>query len=184
MKWWQKKPLLLLLAALTLIAAIWLSIWLAGPRARTLDERVHDVAVQLKCPVCQGESVADSPSQISKQMRQSIREQLQVGKSESQVIQYFVNSYGEQIVWTPQWQGFTILAWLVPIALLLGGSALLFFVLRDWRSVAVASRPTEEDKAIERELADVDEEHLKRYRAALERELAEEDVLFQQKEAG
>src|SRR5256885_8305897 len=113
----QKKPLLLLLSVLTVIAAIWLSLWLAGPRERTLDERVHDVAIQLKCPVCQGESVADSQAQISKQIRESIRQRLQAGQSEQEVIQYFINSYGEQIVWAPQWRGFTLLAWIVPILL-------------------------------------------------------------------
>src|SRR5712691_8278603 len=126
MRWWQRKPIFMLVAVLAVIAAIWLSLWLAGPRERTLDQRVREVAVQLKCPVCQGESVADSPSQISKQIREIIRQKLQAGQSEQEVIQYFVSRYGEQIVWVPQWQGITLLAWLVPILLLFGGVALLF----------------------------------------------------------
>jgi cytochrome c-type biogenesis protein CcmH len=183
MRWWQRKPIFMLVAVLAVIAAIWLSLWLAGPRSRTLDERVHAVAVQLKCPVCQGESVADSPSQISKQIREIIRQKLQAGQSEQEVIQYFVSRYGEQIVWVPQWQGITLLAWLVPILLLFGGGALLCFVLRDWRTAAISARLTEEDQDVARELDDVDEESMKRYRSLLEREMAADDVLFEQRGA-
>src|SRR5579864_9649129 len=111
----HQRPLIIL-AIIILIAAIWSFITLNAARNETLDQRVHDVASQLKCPVCQGESVADSPSTISQQMRAVIRQQLQSGKSEQEVIQYFVDRYGEQIVWSPPWQGFTLLAWLVPIA--------------------------------------------------------------------
>src|SRR5713226_7305369 len=129
----QRQPLFLLLALLAVIAAIWSFTILTAARTQTLDQRVHDVASQLKCPVCQGESVADSPSTISQQMRGVIRQQLQSGQSEQQVIQYFIDRYGQQIVWSPPWQGFSLLVWLVPIVLLLGGAALLYFVLRDWR---------------------------------------------------
>ena len=152
----QRQPLFLLLALLAVIAAIWSFMILTAARNETLDQRVHDVASQLKCPVCQGESVADSPSTISQQMRAVIRQQLQSGKSEQEVIQYFVDRYGEQIVWSPPWQGFTLLAWLVPIALLLVGALLLFTVLRSWRTAPV-TRPTSDDNA---ELAGIGRAHV------------------------
>ena len=170
----QRQPLFLLLALLAVIAAIWSFMILADARNETLDQRVHDVASQLKCPVCQGESVADSPATISQQMRAVIRQQLQSGKSEQEVIQYFVDRYGEQIVWSPPWQGFTLLAWLVPIALLLVGAFLLFTVLRSWRT-APFIRPTGDDNA---ELADIDAADLERYRAQIEDELAASDPIF------
>jgi len=170
----QRQPLFLLLALLAVIAATWSFMILAAARNETLDQRVHNVASQLKCPVCQGESVADSPSTISQQMRAVIRQQLQSGKSEQEVIQYFVDRYGEQIVWSPPWQGFTLLAWLVPIALLLFGAFLLFTVLRSWRAAPV-TRPTSDDNA---ELADIDAADLERYRAQIEDELAASDPIF------
>jgi cytochrome c-type biogenesis protein CcmH len=170
----QRQPLFLLLALLAVIAAIWSFMILAGARNETLDQRVRDVASQLKCPVCQGESVADSPSTISQQMRAVIRQQLQSGKSEQEIIQYFVDRYGEQIVWSPPWQGFTLLAWLVPIALLLFGAFLLFTVLRSWRTAPV-TRLAGDDNA---ELADVDAADLERYRAQIEDELAASDPIF------
>src|SRR5436853_5093354 len=113
----QRRPLFIGLAIVAIVGAIWYSIFLQNPPQQTLDQRAYNVGSQLKCPVCQGESVADSPSAIAQQMRGVIRRQLQSGKSEQEVIQYFVSNYGEQIAWSPPWQGFSLLAWLVPIGL-------------------------------------------------------------------
>lgn len=173
----QKRPLFIALAVIAIVGAIWSYVFLSAPPQQTLDQQAHDVGVQLKCPVCEGESVADSPSTIAKQMRGVIRQQLQAGKSESEVIAYFQARYGEQIVWSPQWQGFSLLAWLVPIMLLLGGFVLLFFVLRDWHMVAPDSS-LDSTGTIEAQLSGVDAQELERYRRRLERELAEEDPLF------
>jgi len=173
MKQVQRSPLFIALAALAIVGAVWSFVFLQNPPQPSLDQRVHDVASQLRCPVCQGESVADSPSQLSQQMRGVIRQQLQSGKSEQEVIQYFRTSYGDQIVWSPPWQGFTLLAWLVPIGLLLAGIILLFFVLRDWRALAPAS-----STAADPELANVDEVDLAFYRVQLEQELAADDPIF------
>jgi cytochrome c-type biogenesis protein CcmH len=173
MKQVQRRPLFIALAVLTIVGAVWSFVFLQNPPQPSLDQRVHDVASQLRCPVCQGESVADSPSQLSQQMRGVIRQQLQSGKSEQEVIQYFRTSYGDQIVWSPPWQGFTLLAWLVPIGLLLAGIILLFFVLRDWRALAPAS-----STAGDPEPSSVDEVDLAFYRAQLEQELAADDPIF------
>ena len=169
----QRRPIFLALAIIAVVAAIWSFALLTSPRNSTLDEQVHDVASQLKCPVCQGESVDNSPALIAQQMREVIRQQLQSGKSEQEVIAYFVARYGEQIVWSPPWQGFTILAWLVPIVLLLIGGFLLFFTLRDWRSNA-RSLATPEDETE----ANIDQTDLETYRKQLEQELAAEDPIF------
>jgi cytochrome c-type biogenesis protein CcmH len=171
----RPSALLLILAALAVMAAVWSTLLIIKPKQETLDQRVQNVASQLKCPVCQGESVADSQATIAQQMRQVIREQLQSGKSEQDVVQYFVHSYGNQIVWLPLWQGFSLLAWLVPIAFLLGGVGLVFIVLREWRAgVAVAGA----NKAVHLENEIVLDADLEQYRAQLEAELAEQDSLF------
>src|SRR5436190_23753235 len=130
----KHRSLLLILGLAAIICSIWVYTLLISPSQQTLDQRVHDVASQLKCLVCQGESVADSPATLSLQMRGVIRQQLQSGKSEQEVIQYFVSRYGDRILLSPPWQGLTLLAWLVPIALMVGGILLLFVVLRSWQS--------------------------------------------------
>lgn len=170
----QRSSLFLMLAIVFVAAAIWSVVYLSAPRQQTLDQRVQAVASQLKCPICQGESVADSPSLLAQQMRTVIRQQLQEGKSEQEIIQYFVRSYGEQIVWSPPWQGFSLLAWLVPIGLLLAGVVLVYFTLRDWRTL---SRSVEA-RGKDRDMLNIDEAELAGYRAQLEQELAEGDVLF------
>src|SRR5712692_386848 len=169
----QKRPLLIVLAVVAIVAATWSYVLLQNPPQQTLDQRVQQVAAQLKCPVCQGESVADSPSLISQQMRGVIRQQLQSGKSEQEVIAYFQARYGDQIVWSPPWQGFSLLAWLVPIALLLGGLLLIAFVLRDWRSVSAT-----EINSHDTELTNIDEADLAGLRVLLEQELAADDPIF------
>lgn len=170
----KKRSLFLALAIIAVLAAIWSFVFLSSPPNQTLDEQVQDVATQLKCPVCQGESVANSPALIAQQMRGVIHQQLQSGKSEQEVIAYFVDRYGQQIVWSPPWQGFTLLAWLVPIALLLIGGFLVFFTLRDWRASSRSHATLEGDT----ELANIDKADLEHYREQLEQELAAEDPIF------
>lgn len=161
---------------LILLSALWSYMLITAGVHRTLDQRVNDIALQMKCPVCQGESVADSPSVLAQQMRAVIRQQLQAGRSDQQVIQYFEDSYGEQIIWSPPWRGFTLLAWLVPMVLFLGGFVLLFFVFRDWRRMTPAHTTVDEG---EHAAATPDKGELEYYREQLEHELASEDVLFQ-----
>jgi cytochrome c-type biogenesis protein CcmH len=171
----KRRPLLLLLTVVALVGAVWSYILITAPPQETLDQRVYDVASQLKCPVCQSESVANSSATIAQQMRGVIRQQLQEGKSEQEVLQYFASRYGEQILWSPPQRGFSLLAWLVPIGMLFIGASLLFFILRDWQMKGHKAPGTGEA-----ELAQIDEAELKQYRQRLERELAEEDALFSQ----
>jgi cytochrome c-type biogenesis protein CcmH len=169
---------LVVLAAIALLAVVWSYMLFFSATHRTLDQRVQDVASQLKCPVCQGESVADSPSSLSQQMRAVIRHKLQAGQSEQEIIQYFVNSFGEQIAWSPPWQGFALLAWLVPIALMLAGALLLLIVLRNW---ALRSAPVFVPKSVGTRFiapTETNQDDLMRYRIQLEQELAEDDILF------
>lgn len=168
-----RRSLLVILAVVAILGAIWSYALLATPPQKTLDQEVQDVGSQLKCLVCQGESVADSPALLAQQMRAIIRQQLQSGKSEQDVIQYFQSRYGDRILYAPPQRGFNLLAWLVPIAMLLGGALLLFFVVRDWHK---SSPPPAAEEVSE--LANLDETDLKRYRQQLEQELVADDPLF------
>jgi cytochrome c-type biogenesis protein CcmH len=175
----QKRSLFLLLAVVALIAAIWTSMLLVKAGQQTLDQHVHTVAAQLKCPVCQNESVADSPSWVAQQMRAVIRQQIQAGRSDQQIIQYFEQRYGNSIVWTPQWQGFGLLTWLVPVALLIIGSVLVFFTLRDWQALAPYTDTISSRTEGKNAQPEPDDAELERYRKQLIDELANEDPLFE-----
>ena len=173
----KQRALLFIIPIVVVLAAIWSYVLLVAPSQESLDQRVHDVASQLKCPVCQGESVADSPSTISQQMRGVIRQQLQQGQSEQQIIQYFVSRYGNTILWSPPKQGFTILAWIIPIAILLAGALLLVLVLRGWLNTGRATRRSE-DNADTPGDTQPDSDELQQFQAQLEQELAADDPLF------
>jgi cytochrome c-type biogenesis protein CcmH len=89
-----------------------------------LDARASAIAAKLRCPVCQNESVADSPAQLAAQMRALIREQLAAGETDDQIIAYFVSKYGEWILLEPPRRGLLWLVWGAPIAALLAGAYL------------------------------------------------------------
>ncbi|MGH2509061.1 MAG: cytochrome c-type biogenesis protein [Ktedonobacteraceae bacterium] len=171
----QRRSLLILLAIVALVGAAWIYLLLAVPPQRTLDQRAYNVALQLKCPVCQGETVADSSASVAEQMRLVIRQQLQNGQSEQQVLQYFAARYGDQILLAPPTQGVYLLAWLIPIAMLLVGLGLLSFVARDWRALSHHASSQTADQAHEKR---VDDPELAHYLAQLEQELADDDPLF------
>lgn len=90
--------------------------------AESLDDRVNEIAHQLMCPVCQGQSVAESNSNLAQDMRQIIRKQLEEGKSKEEVIAYFVNRYGDTILASPPPKGVNWLLWALPaLAIVFGG---------------------------------------------------------------
>jgi cytochrome c-type biogenesis protein CcmH len=101
----------------------------ADPR---LEEQVKRLSAELRCPVCQGLSLQDSPSELAQQMRAVIRDQLASGRSEDEVRQYFVDKYGTWILLEPEREGFSLLVWLLPAGLLFGGGVLIYVVLRKW----------------------------------------------------
>ena len=118
----------LLLAILLLAAPAF-----AQPPATNVDDaRVHDVASQLRCVVCQNLSVADSPSEMAHQMRVIVRDHLRAGESPDQVVEYFVGKYGEWILLKPRRHGFNWLVWLAPYAAVVIGLAIFAIVVRRW----------------------------------------------------
>ncbi|MER3555261.1 MAG: cytochrome C biogenesis protein CcmH [Meiothermus sp.] len=99
-----------------------------------LSPRVFDIARELRCPVCQGESAAESNADISVEMRRIIAEQLSQGKSEAQIKAYFVQRYGDWILYNPPRRGATLWVWLSPVI----GLIVLGFVL--WRYQGIVKR--------------------------------------------
>ncbi|MFQ5851217.1 MAG: cytochrome c-type biogenesis protein CcmH [Candidatus Binatia bacterium] len=113
-----------------------------------LEEQVRRVAAELRCPVCQNLSVADSPSEMAQQMRGVILEQLKEGKSPEQVRDYFVSKYGEWVLLAPTTKGFSLLVWILPFVALTGGILLVVFVVRRWVQRKSRYRPGQVDPAL------------------------------------
>ena len=113
-----------------LIAAILLARWASATFAGSLEKQTLLLAAELRCPVCQNLSVADSPSEMAIQMRELIHEKLKNGESPEQIRSYFVSRYGEWILLAPARQGFNWLAWLLPFVAILGGVGVIILTIR------------------------------------------------------
>lgn len=98
--------------------------------AQEVDDEARRIAQGLQCPVCQGLSVADSPAELATQMRGVIREKLQAGASHEEILNYFVDRYGESVLLAPPLSGFTALAWIAPYGAVLAGVGILVLILR------------------------------------------------------
>ena len=103
-----------------------------------LEVRTTEVAKVLRCPVCQGLSIQDSPSELSQQMRALVREQLALGKSDEEVRAYFISKYGEWILLAPKPTGFNLVAYVLPALLFLGGLVGVALVVRRWTATGAA----------------------------------------------
>jgi cytochrome c-type biogenesis protein CcmH len=96
----------------------------------TLDRRTMEIASLLRCPVCQGMSVADSPSTVALDMKAEVRELLARGYTEEQILSYFERSYGEFVLLKPKFRGVNALVWMLPLLALLIGVVLVTVKLR------------------------------------------------------
>jgi cytochrome c-type biogenesis protein CcmH len=115
---------------------------LSGPE---LDARTDEVAGLLRCPVCQGLSVGDSPAGMAQKMKLQVRELVAAGYDEEQILNYFERSYGEFVRLEPPLRGVNWIVWLAPLGGLLLGSAVVFWTLRgSGRTTAAQTAPGEE----------------------------------------
>jgi cytochrome c-type biogenesis protein CcmH len=107
-------------------------------RETELDRMTKEVAAQLRCVVCQGLSIQDSPSSLAQEMRAVVREQLELGKSPDEVKEYFVEKYGEWVLLQPKARGFNLLVYVMPVLILVGGAAFIYSKARKWTNAAPA----------------------------------------------
>jgi cytochrome c-type biogenesis protein CcmH len=97
---------------------------------QALEKRVRDLSSELRCLVCQNQTLADSNAPLAADLRNQVREQLKSGKSERDVIDFLVARYGDFVLYRPPLQANTVLLWLGPFLLLVAGLALLAWRLR------------------------------------------------------
>lgn len=89
-----------------------------------LEARARAISRDIRCPVCQGESIDDSTAPISRDLRLIIRERLVAGDADAEVIDYIVARYGEFVLFNPRAEGSNLILWLAGPALLLAGIGL------------------------------------------------------------
>jgi cytochrome c-type biogenesis protein CcmH len=125
----------------------------ALPRAETPDQRVERISAELRCPVCQGLSVADSPSDTAREMRALVAQRVAEGRSDEEIRAEFRRSYGDWILLSPPLVDPRGAVWLVPLAAVIGGAAIV--IARLGRAPAPAAPSAEQLRALrDRALAD------------------------------
>ena len=112
-------------------------------------QRVVEVSEQLRCLVCQNQSIADSNAELAVDLRNQVIEQVKAGKTNKEIVDYMVERYGDFVLYKPPFKANTVILWLGPVALFLVGLAAFYLNLRRRKSaVAKAVRPlTAEEKA-------------------------------------
>ena len=123
------------------LVALWLAgiAFLGAAHAVQPDEILPDPAMEarartlsrdLRCMVCQNQSIDDSDAPLARDLRILVRERLKAGDSDTQVIDFLVARYGEFVLLKPRFVGHTMILWLAPVVLLIGGIALLLVLAR------------------------------------------------------
>jgi cytochrome c-type biogenesis protein CcmH len=109
-----------------------------------LEKRVHALSSELRCLVCQNQTLADSQAPLAVDLRNQVREQLKSGKSERDVVEFLVARYGDFVLYRPPLKASTLLLWGGPFLLLVVG---LFLLFRAIRRKALAPELSAEDRA-------------------------------------
>jgi cytochrome c-type biogenesis protein CcmH len=99
-----------------------------------LEQRARALSRELRCMVCQNQSIDDSDAPLARDLRILVRERLQAGDSDKQVINYLTDRYGDFVLLKPRLNARTVLLWSLPMLVLLGGAAGLVVFLRRQRS--------------------------------------------------
>ncbi len=102
-----------------------------------LEKRLTALSQELRCLVCQNETLADSRADLAEDLRQEIREQMKAGKSDKEIIAFLTARYGDFVLYRPRVTPVTYLLWFGPFVLLVGGLGLLFRQLKQRRTLIV-----------------------------------------------
>lgn len=126
----------------------------AAPLAQdeAVEKRMVVISEELRCLVCQNESLAASRADLAQDLRREIREQIGQGKSDREILDFMTGRYGDFVRYRPPLKGTTLLLWFGPFLLLVAGVAALVLVLRRRGKRVVAAELSEEEQRKAEEL--------------------------------
>lgn len=126
--------------SLLLVAGVLASPTIAAP---TWEDQTYAIARELMCPVCAGQTVAESNSSLAQQMREIIRQRLQRGETQEQILAFFVAQFGESVLAVPPKRGVALTLWVAPVlAFGVGIAALIVYLRRMVRKPSTATPPS------------------------------------------
>ena len=129
-----------------------------------LQQQAREIYDLIMCPLCAGQTIAQSSNETSSQMRALVLKKLRQGESKEEILQYFESRYGERILAMPNKKGFNLILWILPFILVALAAIVIYFLIRRWSSrVSLKSA------------APFDENQLDEYQERLEKELKQFD---------
>lgn len=110
------------------------------PNDPAFEAKVREVASTLRCPVCQNNSIEESPAQLALDMKREVRQRLAAGESPDDIRRYFISRYGEWVLTKPRAAGVNLSVWLLPVVALFGGAVVVWLAVRRWVRQGDAAR--------------------------------------------
>lgn len=159
----MKKTNFRMIPAVSLLLALvgLLSACISSPQQpQTIDDKARDIYRSLMCPICSGQTLEESQSDLAGQMRVAVREMLEQGKTKEEILQYFVDRYGVGVLAAPPKSNIYLLVWLAPVIGLIVGGVLVAWVIKSGlrRKETVAETPEPEkqywDQRLDADLKD------------------------------
>ena len=151
------------LALLTLLVSD-LSVAAQYHNEEALQEKAREINELIMCPLCAGQTIAQSSNETSSQMRDLVLKKLRQGESKEEILQYFESRYGERILAKPNIRGFNLILWFLPFVSVALAAIGIYVLIRRW-SARVPSTPA----------SHADENRLAEYKERLEKELKQFD---------
>ena len=99
-----------------------------------LQQKASEINDLIMCPLCAGQTIAQSSNETSRQMRDLVIKKLRQGESKEEILQYFESRYGERILATPNKKGFNLMLWILPFVSVTLAAIVIFFLIRRWSS--------------------------------------------------
>lgn len=135
----------------SLVVLIGVATFAAGEPATT-DERIQGLTDQYACPTCKGQSVAESNAAVASTIREFIRTEVNAGATDIQIRDALVRGYGEGILLNPPATGWNSLIWILPVLVLVGGSAIVGSSILAARNRSGSTDPSAEEAALVEQL--------------------------------
>ncbi len=138
-----------------------------NPEEEALEKTASELYERIMCPICPGQTIAQSNSEISIQMRNLVLKKLRQGETKEEILQYFTSRYGERIMAKPTKKGLNLMLWFLPFVLVSLAAIVIYSLTRHWTKKAQVETLTHFEEA---EMAE--------YKERIEKELKEFDECF------
>ncbi len=157
----------IIVVGLTLLILLFpdLAVIAQNPEEEVLQKTARELYERIMCPICSGQTIAQSNSETSRQMRDLVLKKLRQGETKEAILQYFVSRYGERIMTKPNKKGLNIILWFFPFVLIALTAIVICLLIRRWSTRVQTetvtyfeeAQVTEYKERAEKELKEFDE---------------------------